>query len=608
MIAKNNSSFRRKRFVLLCVFFIFLLQHSSSFAITGGEATLDYPQVGALLDVSTEMSEVICSGTLIDSKTFLTAAHCVCGIVGPTVGDCNLVKDESRVCEECKPDRNSFKVFFQGVGVKKIKEIKVAPEFNVNPSFERGSDYALLILEDKIDGITPAKLPVKNYYNTDEEIFIAGFGAIKEFNGDVSTDASYGIKRYGKNIITGCSNNGDSYYEESLCIKKENDSLSCSIDSGGPLFIPINDTIEILGVGRGPIPTSVLMCEDSESTMLAASVFYYSYRISDELADYEDDFSLLSVRQYSGAFEEYKKNDFYLPRGVKRLSFTINGTDNDIEARNNYSASLTGPDGNISPLLRPRGVFQSCIVENPQEGTWGANIEKVEGNGGEIQLLVTALVDKSLANSLQLECSFLDIPAYSPYHDAVKKICELGVMSGKSDIMFEPDKLVTRAEFSKILVVIAGETGVRFDDQEINIFPDVSTGSEYEQYIKKIANKPVIIKNKRYGYIIEGYPEGNFKPDSFISMPEMIKMVLQTFSPVTPNSQSWNFPLYRWYTPFLNGAESFPIAPIFDGENFTPVMADKDKYHLRTKDGDVRFVTRKEAAKALYDAYIKRIK
>ncbi len=334
-----------KNYLLSCVGFyaalFILLTNHDVFAVADGEATFDYPQVGALLKFDSNRLDQVCSGTLIGTKTFLTAAHCVCNMMNPgVVGSCDSTEKQEG-CIECNPTTQDFRVFFQGIGIKKVERINIAPEYNKNSIGNIGpdSDYATLILESDIKGVIPAELAKKEYYNTNQNIYIAGFGAITE----KTTDVSYGIKRYGNNSISTCSEEENLYYEEAICYKKYKKSCACGRDSGGPVFLQseTDNNIYIIGITHGPVKSGdSYHCNDPRSIELASSAYYYKEKINRGSIDYNDDFYLVPVRQYSGPFEDYEKNDFHLPSGVKRLSFTINGTDNNIEDKNNYNLSL----------------------------------------------------------------------------------------------------------------------------------------------------------------------------------------------------------------------------------------------------------------------------
>ncbi|XCN71247.1 MAG: trypsin-like serine protease [Candidatus Electrothrix aestuarii] len=607
-----------KNYLLLCVGFyaalFILFTNHDVFAVADGEATFDYPQIGALLKFDADRRlNVVCSGTLIGAKSFLTAAHCVCGGMNPgVVGSCDS-NEKQEGCTECNPVTDDYRAFFQGIGIKAIEDINIAPNYGKKMigDIAADSDYATILLKEDVAWIKPAELASENFYNTVNDVSIAGFGAIKEFDAYSSTiNGSYGIKRYGKSSISECIINEDeeTHYEEAICIKKnEEDSGVCSIDSGGPVFLKKgNGNIEIIGIEHGPVTKE---CDEYGAINISSSVYYYKSKIDRGSISYNEKFSLVPVRQCSGYIDNCQKKEFRIAYETSKIFVTVNGTDDTIDSdwRNNYEILLDYKNGSSIKTIdcenQHIGTFKSCVVENPQQGDWTTKIRKRNGPGGEVQLMVTALVDKSLADSLRSECNFLDLPKTSPYRKAIKKLCELGVLNGVRDLIFEPDKFVNRAEFSKMSILTAEQAGIQFHDQEMNTFPDVIKGSWYEEYVQKLANKPVIINNEKYGHVIEGHPDGEFKPDDFISMPAMIKMVMQIFFPVTPNSRSWNLPFYRWYTPFLKGAQELPITPIFDRGEFTPVMAKKNKYHLHTKDGDIRFATRKEAAKALYDAY-----
>lgn len=143
--------FRKKRWLLATLFSMgltFGVSGQPASAITYGE--LDgghHPNVGALIVQINDTKRPICTGTLIDQNTFLTASHCT-----------TILPAESTV----------WVSFDQDV----FDEVNRTIEDNItlyegktftNPSFSQRQsdtgDIAVVELEAPVTGITPAKLP-----------------------------------------------------------------------------------------------------------------------------------------------------------------------------------------------------------------------------------------------------------------------------------------------------------------------------------------------------------------------------------------------------------------------------------------------------------------
>lgn len=102
--------------------------------------------------------------------------------------------------------------------------------------------------------------------------------------------------------------------------------------------------------------------------------------------------------------------------------------------------------------------------------------------------------------------------------DSIAKLSALDIIGGYPDGTFGPDKNITRAEFAKIAVNLAGlgnaaanlgGTSARFSDVEANAW--------YTGWVN-LANAQ--------GFV-QGYPDGTFKPNANISMQEVVTVLLR---------------------------------------------------------------------------------
>jgi hypothetical protein len=99
------------------------------------------------------------------------------------------------------------------------------------------------------------------------------------------------------------------------------------------------------------------------------------------------------------------------------------------------------------------------------------------------------------------------------YQEAVETLMALGVVNGYTDGTYKPTKVVTRAELAKLLIVELG----------------------YEELAAGTANFSDTAGHWAEGYIglaaglglVNGYPDGTFKPDNTVSFDEAITMVVR---------------------------------------------------------------------------------
>ncbi len=122
-------------------------------------------------------------------------------------------------------------------------------------------------------------------------------------------------------------------------------------------------------------------------------------------------------------------------------------------------------------------------------------------------------------------------------------------VKGKDKGIFAPDDLLTRAEFTKIALNAMGEEVDPFENVESAPFFDVPLYAWYVPYIKRA---------KELG-LINGYPDGSFKPDEPINKVEAIKILMAGFQfdlgSVGQRTDDFNDILtWEWYFPSVNFA------------------------------------------------------
>ncbi len=132
-----------------------------------------------------------------------------------------------------------------------------------------------------------------------------------------------------------------------------------------------------------------------------------------------------------------------------------------------------------------------------------------------------------------------------PYSRSITYAENQGIVKGYSDGTFRPNNIINRAEFTKIIIQ------ARFSQTEINKcdiaelnFPDVGFQDWFAPYIC------VAKKNN----IINGYPDGFFRPSWPILFTESAKIISQSFEYKLGQSEIW-------YEPFILALESRVAIP-----------------------------------------------
>lgn len=122
------------------------------------------------------------------------------------------------------------------------------------------------------------------------------------------------------------------------------------------------------------------------------------------------------------------------------------------------------------------------------------------------QMFYNLLNDKDVA----ITVSFSDVASDAWYAEAVNTLASLGMITGVGDNKYEPDRSITRAEFTAI--------AMRFADLATggeNVFSDVAEDAWYHDYV---------VGSIQYGWIT-GYSDGTFRPENTITRAEVTTIV-----------------------------------------------------------------------------------
>ncbi len=152
---------------------------------------------------------------------------------------------------------------------------------------------------------------------------------------------------------------------------------------------------------------------------------------------------------------------------------------------------------------------------------------------------------------------FPDLTVGNEYYVGVKYLKELGLIQGYPDGLFRPKQHINRAEALKILggainfnqfsmterPIASIEASPDTSLSETCPFPDLNSAAWYfEQVCSAYANK-----------VIEGYPDGTFKPEQTINKVEALKITIlqagisldtdytDNFDDISPNDWFWDY-------------------------------------------------------------------
>lgn len=147
--------------------------------------------------------------------------------------------------------------------------------------------------------------------------------------------------------------------------------------------------------------------------------------------------------------------------------------------------------------------------------------------------------------------TFNDVDNTTDYQTAINSMVDLGVINGYPDGSFKPDKCVNRVEFLKMLF-LANQTKQysytdTFNERIAPSFPDVPEGQWYSPYLFT-----ALMRN-----VVQGYPDGLFRPENCVNRAEAIKMAILEFNNgQIPNYEEglWTFSdidKSQWYAKYM---------------------------------------------------------
>ena len=159
-------------------------------------------------------------------------------------------------------------------------------------------------------------------------------------------------------------------------------------------------------------------------------------------------------------------------------------------------------DTGVSDLLNTKDHDQYLF--GYPEGTFGPGLNMTRAEAA--QMFYNLLVDQNVT----AKPVFDDVPEGAWYAEPVNVMAKLDIVEGVGDDKFEPDREITRAEFTAMAMRFAqGETGGK------NIFSDVDEDDWFYD---------VVVDSIKYGWI-EGYPDGTFRPQNLITREEVTTIV-----------------------------------------------------------------------------------
>ena len=303
---------------------------------------------------------------------------------------------------------------------------------------------------------------------------------------------------------------GDDYYADEYTVGKEAVSDALALKAAHGKFC--NVTYEVTGdvpSDAGARPAAAKVKKGGSYTVApvqttSQSRYTFSgWRINGvgdvvtEIKDIQQDVKLIGVwtRRSSGGGGGSSKPTVDIPDDVPT---GLNGDD--------HFAYIVGyPNGNVEP---------------------NGNITRAEVATIFFRLLTEEV---RTANSTQSN-SLSDVTRGQWFNHAVSTLSSMGIVKGHNDGTFAPNAPITRAEFAAI--------AARFDDK------NTDTSSKFTDIASHWAKNEIgIAANKGW---INGYPDGTFRPNQYITRAEAMALVNRVLNRLPENSSDLLDSMIKW--------------------------------------------------------------
>lgn len=187
------------------------------------------------------------------------------------------------------------------------------------------------------------------------------------------------------------------------------------------------------------------------------------------------------------------------------------------------------------------------IFEKPGlELKW--KVEMSTDDTSSTPLLHSVSVDYGVEKMENCE-GFTDIDYSDPHCPAIKYVKQQGIFSGYPDGTFGADVSINRAETLKVITEGFNYEILSSDGTDLG-FSDVGVDEWYMQYLKTA---------KEAG-IIEGYPDGTFRPSEKVIYVEMLKIFFETAEVELTELEEGR----QWYQPYVDYANENDLVPYDD--------------------------------------------
>lgn len=202
-------------------------------------------------------------------------------------------------------------------------------------------------------------------------------------------------------------------------------------------------------------------------------------------------------------------------------------------------------NGEVRPsksIVTSRDFKKGILINSFAKAEFGQDRIEVEYEGEQYRSKWFELIDEGGK-------TFSDVPSSHPSYQAISYLADEGVVAGYPDGTFRPDQVVTRVEAIKLIL-----EGIGADASVCDLpFSDTPRSEWYAQYLCAAYK----------GKIVNGYPDGSFKPGAVVNKAEFYKILFNSMGVDVPTSVKdspfTDVPADAWFAPFIYEAKELGV-------------------------------------------------
>ncbi|MBQ6104308.1 MAG: S-layer homology domain-containing protein, partial [Lachnospiraceae bacterium] len=207
-------------------------------------------------------------------------------------------------------------------------------------------------------------------------------------------------------------------------------------------------------------------------------------------------------RENDGFYEDYSVEELPVEGYVTTIKWKIDG--NNPNGGRIYTVTNT-----ITNLIDDHVAYS---VGYP-DGTVGPNRNITRAEVATI--FFRLLTDEARDRYWSQTNPYTDVMPEAWYNNAISTLSNMGILNGYADGTFRPNNPITRAELTKIASSFFGTADL---SDKVSSFTDVSSDAWYSSFIKAAEDLG----------LVNGYGDGTFLPDNYITRAETFAIVNRT--------------------------------------------------------------------------------